>query len=153
MASYSPWGCKESDMTERLSLSLFIWCKKETRQKSLRRPRQLQVGLGRKFTFILYPSLWYSYNLQFFLCKYHFYNKNVFKNGINNAKFSENLKWLHRIHDYSMIIYSKSSPNMAATNFFYSWMSMCIKRCTKGADLKSCLHKTKKVTIVFSDGC
>ena len=23
---YSPWGCKESDMTEQLSLQLFVWC-------------------------------------------------------------------------------------------------------------------------------
>lgn len=89
----------------------------------------------------------------FFLCKHYFYNKNVLKSGINNSQFSENLKWLHRIHDYSMITYSKSPPNMAATNFSYSWMSMCIKRCTKGEDLKSCLHKTKKVITVLSDGC
>ena len=25
LASYSPWGCKELEMTERLTLSLFLW--------------------------------------------------------------------------------------------------------------------------------
>ena len=27
LTGYSPWGCKEWDMTERLTLSLFIWTK------------------------------------------------------------------------------------------------------------------------------